>query len=71
MINRPNCSSHNSPLIGFNQTPHVQGRCKYSVILIMATKTTRYVHRWSLLQSYIINMHVNATYSVGLCNHLR
>jgi len=46
MINRPNCSSHNSPLIGFNQTAHVQGRRKCSVILIMATKITRYVHRF-------------------------
>ena len=45
MINRPNCSSHNSPLIDFNQTAHVQGRCKCYVILIMATKITRYVHR--------------------------
>ena len=42
MINWPNCNSYDLPLIGFNQTAHVQGHCKCFVILIMATKITRY-----------------------------
>ena len=38
MINWPNCNSYDLPLIGFNQTAHVQGHCKCFVILIMVTK---------------------------------
>ena len=47
MINWPDCNSYDLPLIGFNQTLHVQGRCKRFVILLMATKITRYVHRFT------------------------
>ena len=62
MINCPNCYSHNSPLISFNQTAHVQGHGKCSVILIMATKITRYnvmISLMSLFRAY-------ATYNTNI-----
>ena len=52
MINWPNCNSYDLPLIGFNQTAHVQGRCKCFVILLMATKITRYVHRFTSSEGF-------------------